>query len=642
MSSHLRSLFVLSLALTVTPACGDESTRRPLGSRCELAAECASGLCADNRCLDPDGDEDLDGLANALEIGLGTDPLDPDSDGDERGDADELGQAFTPVDSDGDGLPDAIESATADLDRDCLVDELDPHNDVPDAASADRIAALCPAPTGVCGAPGATLAVMCFDGLDAPSCDLTAVAHHEPDETSCDARDNDCDGTVDEGCDPLVRGLVGHWRLDGDAIDSGPHGDHGVIVGATPSADRFGQPAGALRLSSPGDHVAVAATHHPRGDATATYAIWVNPDPGPGAASGIFTFGDPTRPERTSALALDGARRCATWRSHTQVVSDRVCAPAGHWSHIVVVKDGRALTLHIDGRAHGTVALDAGQDLGREPALLVGLGDGDAREPFSGAIDDLRVWDRALDPDEIERLFGEGDLVPVGDPARPARSCLHVRDAGRAPGEALPPEPPPTDTWVVDVDGDGPAAPLSVHCDMDLDGGGWTLAWVYRFTAADEFGAAVNAVTPIPSWPASEATVPVSTSPPLAPETPGAIDWALWKDLGREILIVSDLADAIACEPDVGSLADGRDGALACRTALDLSDRCQDVVPSGVAFSGSGPALYADDLYFFFDGSTATHFPTHDACGADQAIEVTDPATAGGALYLREVDRGSE
>lgn len=75
-------------------------------------------------------DSDGDGLYDAVEGTLGTDPLDPDTDGDGWGDGDEHTAGSDPLspDSDGDGLSDGIEE-DADHDGDGLIDALDPDDD---------------------------------------------------------------------------------------------------------------------------------------------------------------------------------------------------------------------------------------------------------------------------------------------------------------------------------------------------------------------------------------------------------------------------------------------------------------------------------------------------------------------------------
>lgn len=112
-------------------ACGDDA-KRPLGATCGASAECESGLCISNECVDPAGDLDGDGLTNGLEASLSSDPASDDTDGDGIEDGVELGpNPSAPLDSDGDGLPDLIESLLADQDNDCENDQVDPTNTTP-------------------------------------------------------------------------------------------------------------------------------------------------------------------------------------------------------------------------------------------------------------------------------------------------------------------------------------------------------------------------------------------------------------------------------------------------------------------------------------------------------------------------------
>ncbi|MCC6620174.1 MAG: hypothetical protein IT385_02905 [Deltaproteobacteria bacterium] len=132
--------------------CGDKLV---LGASCTLDAQCESGLCVEV-CLDPAADEDADGLTNAVERQLGTNPRAADTDADGDDDPDELDQAGAHVDGDGDGKPDALESADADADGDCLPDEEDPQD-----ATAD--------PAG-CGGERAVWNVVFEPGIDVSIC----------------------------------------------------------------------------------------------------------------------------------------------------------------------------------------------------------------------------------------------------------------------------------------------------------------------------------------------------------------------------------------------------------------------------------------------------------------------------------------
>ena len=181
---------------------------------------------------------------------------------------------------------------------------------------------------------------------------------------------------------------------------------------------------------------------------------------------------------------------------------------------------------------------------------------------------------------------------------------------------------------------------------METRGGGWTLVYSYTFTNYSNFRSSSNAVTPRPNWPVGNANVGISTTPPISESSFGAVDWNLWKNIGKEFMVKSNINDWIVCQPNGGSLVTKTNGSISCQNIKNVATACSGVVPYGVIWGSYGLSFSTYEAYwplavirFFdfydFDGNTGSGWPTHDPCGKDRQNHKKGVSNPGGQIYLR-------
>jgi hypothetical protein len=263
-------------------------------------------------------------------------------------------------------------------------------------------------------------------------------------------------------CNPLPSnlqtGLVGYWPLSGNANDESGNGNHGTVNGATLTTDRFGDSGKAYSFDGVDDYIE-STDIGISGNSARTVSFWAKTQSA--VVMGLVSWGGngttPNNGNRFSCdfnyssqgVTIDGADCAITYSPLKPVTNNEwsfytFTMNAGSiLNQVKVYQNGILLASILHNYKGGTVLNTLSNTL---------LQFGRINYPpnnfnwFNGSLDDIAIWNRALDSTEITQLYqtqssnlSEGNVgVNVAAPQR----SLHIKDAIRLEPRNTPLENP--------------------------------------------------------------------------------------------------------------------------------------------------------------------------------------------------------
>ena len=206
---------------------------------------------------------------------------------------------------------------------------------------------------------------------------------------------------IDTSATPPVvseNGLVAHWKLDegsgGTATDSAGSND-GTVYGDQTWAT--GRVDGALNLDGAGDYI-IASSAEPFTSGSVTVSTWVKVTGLTGIWNPLLTQHDATNDgyyfyiyeDKPAFTVMMGGTSAAAYSPETIGWNE--------WHHLAGTNDGSTIRLYVDG---GVKASASSTGLtGVDDTLHIGY-DYSSSAYFSGLIDDVRIYNRALNDYEF-------------------------------------------------------------------------------------------------------------------------------------------------------------------------------------------------------------------------------------------------
>ena len=193
-----------------------------------------------------------------------------------------------------------------------------------------------------------------------------------------------------------VEGLVAYYPFTGSAKDESGSGNNGTVYGAILTTDRFGRSNNAYDFSGNGDYINTNFTP----TAIFTISIWFSKSSTQNGNAGLLSTYSGGFNYSGVYYSLSGTHE-SIWCDGNLVYSLNTSDLS--WRHLVIISDGTKVRVYVN--ANNQLDFSATT---RHSNLLVF---GDSRyngRYFTGKIDDVRVYNRAVSETEVETLYHEG------------------------------------------------------------------------------------------------------------------------------------------------------------------------------------------------------------------------------------------
>lgn len=218
------------------------------------------------------------------------------------------------------------------------------------------------------------------------------------------------------------KGLVGHWKFDGNALDSTPYGSNGIINGATLVVDRY-ENAGRAYSFAGGDFVDMGQPNNLNITSSLSVAAFVNTTQE--TMGGIVSKWYNTNGNRAYRIFMGSGGELLFDISSDGVETIRCTAfdaslNDGIWHHIVAAYDAAAQTMRIYKNGEQirlcTTGIPSSIFVSTQN-FQVGVADTSlSANSFVGTIDDVRIYNRSIAQEDAEQLYGTYDArIQVSD-----------------------------------------------------------------------------------------------------------------------------------------------------------------------------------------------------------------------------------
>lgn len=207
----------------------------------------------------------------------------------------------------------------------------------------------------------------------------------------------------------LSQGLIAYYPFNGNANDAAGV-NNGIVQGATLITNRFGNPNSAYSFNGTNSYIDIGTSINVGNiKSPFTVSVWFKTSSG----DVIITDYDSTSTDDTYAVSIRGSDQI-TAESRSLPKADYSVATLQHglgdnnWHQVLYIMDGITnFLVYVDGHLDHMTPYNATLNYCDQPHWRIGATKYQASIGgfFNGSIDDIRIYNRALTPDEVSQLY---------------------------------------------------------------------------------------------------------------------------------------------------------------------------------------------------------------------------------------------
>jgi len=208
--------------------------------------------------------------------------------------------------------------------------------------------------------------------------------------------------------------LILHLPLNGNTNDSSGENNHGTSIGSLiPVMDRFKNETGAYSFNGSDNYISIQSSASLESPVNAiSFALWVKITDWHNSFS-VFLSKPNGNISQYDFYTDLGGNIYGPNRATCTLSNDKTKLELNKWYFLSLSWNGDTATYYIDGEKVGENTRCVNTLPVNNFPLEIGRDTPGDHEYFYGVMDDLRIYNRALNEEEMQLLYNEGETIPV-------------------------------------------------------------------------------------------------------------------------------------------------------------------------------------------------------------------------------------